>query len=191
MERFLRKPPKKKKKDGRIRTESGELLSSYQRKLRERLSLGAESEESAGAVHGRDQSDGEGGRGERGRELDYRFEPCRESFRCIHCGREIRAEGAGSAHRNHCPHCLHSLHVDREPGDRASDCRGEMEAIAVWVKEDGEWALIHRCKKCGKLSANRVLSDDNPLALMQLAVKALANPPFPLRFLEDYLRGVR
>ncbi|MFC2735041.1 MAG: GTPase, partial [Oribacterium sp.] len=67
MERFLRKPPKKRKKDGRIQTEGGELLSSYQRKLRERLSSEAESEESAESAHGQDRSDGEGGRGERGR----------------------------------------------------------------------------------------------------------------------------
>ena len=101
---------------------------------------------------------------------------------------EISPEGAGSGHRNHCPHCLHSLHVDVEPGDRASDCRGDMEPIAIWVKDGGEWAIVHRCKKCGKLSTNRVLADDDPLQLMSLAVRALANPPFPLRMLRDCLK---
>lgn len=120
---------------------------------------------------------------------DYRRESCREHFSCAHCGAKISPEGAGSAHRNHCPHCLHSLHVDIEPGDRASDCRGEMEPIAIWVKDGGEWALVHRCKKCGKLSTNRVLADDDPLPLMSLAVKALANPPFPLQILGDRLKG--
>lgn len=118
---------------------------------------------------------------------DYRNEACLESFPCSYCGKEIRPEGAGSEHRNHCPHCLHSLHVDVEPGDRASNCHGDMEPIAIWVKDRGEWALVHRCKSCGKLNTNRVLADDNPVELMSLAVKALANPPFPLRMLSDYL----
>ncbi len=119
---------------------------------------------------------------------DYREEACLEEFRCISCGRKIRPAGAGSKHRNHCPCCLHSRHVDIEPGDRASDCHGDMEPVGIWVKDDGEWAILHRCRKCGVIHSNRVLADDNPLALMQLAVKPLANPPFPLRFLEDCLR---
>ena len=24
-----------------------------------------------------------------------------------------------------------------------------MEPIGVWVRKNGEWALIHRCKRCG------------------------------------------
>ena len=64
-------------------------------------------------------------------------------------------EGAGSNHRNHCPNCLTSLHVDIEPGDRESDCGGIMEAIGVWVRKGGEWAIIHRCRRCGTLSSNR------------------------------------
>gem|GEM_PF-83855 len=119
---------------------------------------------------------------------DYRFEACNESFTCAYCGKIIYPEGAGSEHRNHCPYCLHSLHVDNEPGDRASVCHGDMEPISVWVRDRGEWAIIHRCKKCGKLSSNRVLADDNPLELMSLAVKPLANPPFPMQFLEDFLK---
>ena len=46
---------------------------------------------------------------------------------------------------DHCPNCLYSLHLDREPGDRASDCHGRMEPIGVWVRKNGEWAIIHRC----------------------------------------------
>lgn len=111
---------------------------------------------------------------------DYRVEACRESFLCSSCGREIFPEEAGTKHRNHCPHCLSSLHVDHAPGDRASGCRGIMEPIAIWVKKDGEWAIVHRCKTCGKLNTNRIAADDNQLALLSLALKPLANPPFPL-----------
>lgn len=71
------------------------------------------------------------------------------------------------------PNCLSSLHVDEEPGDRASDCGGIMEPVAVWVRKGGEWAIIHRCKRCGKLSSNRVAADDNPMKLMSIAMKPL------------------
>ena len=84
----------------------------------------------------------------------------------------------------YCPNCLSSLHVDEEPGDRASDCGGIMEPVAVWVRKGGEWAIIHRCKRCGKLSSNRVAADDNPMKLMSIAMKPLCAPPFPLDYLE-------
>jgi ribosome biogenesis GTPase len=103
-----------------------------------------------------------------------------ESFECRECGVLVQAEGAGSEHRNHCPKCLCSVHLDVKPGDRASYCKGVMDAIGVWVRKDGEWALIHRCRVCGALSSNRIAADDNPVLLMSIAVKPLANPPFPL-----------
>ena len=78
-----------------------------------------------------------------------------------------------------------SLHVDEEPGDRASDCGGIMEPVAVWVRKGGEWAIIHRCKRCGKLSSNRVAADDNPMKLMSIAMKPLCSPPFPLDYIEE------
>lgn len=115
----------------------------------------------------------------------YKTHACNETFICKNCGCEVVPEGAASEHRNHCPKCLYSLHVDIEPGDRASECHGKMEPIAVWVRNNGEWAIIHRCKTCGALSSNRVAADDNPLKLMAIAVKPLANPPFPLERIED------
>jgi hypothetical protein len=76
--------------------------------------------------------------------------------------------------------------VDEMPGDRASECHGAMEPIAVWVRPGGDWAIIHRCRSCGELHSNRVAGDDNELALMALAVRAIAQPPFPLeRLLPD------
>ena len=120
----------------------------------------------------------------------YRDHPCLETFVCKRCGREVVPEGAGSGHRNHCPNCLTSLHVDETPGDRASDCGGQMEPVAVWVKKNGEWAVIHRCARCGKLSANRVAADDNPMKLMSLAMKPLTDPPFPLERIEEMTRAM-
>jgi hypothetical protein len=103
-----------------------------------------------------------------------------ESFRCIHCRLDVPLAAAGTAHRNHCPNCLWSRHLDDEPGDRASDCESSMEPIAITVRKDGEWVLIHRCQGCGTLSSNRTAGDDNPLLLVRIAVKPLAQPPFPL-----------
>ncbi|MBX3110457.1 MAG: RNHCP domain-containing protein [Fimbriimonadaceae bacterium] len=104
----------------------------------------------------------------------------RGGFDCQNCGTFVSFGGAGSAHRNHCPDCLHSKHVDDSPGDRAADCGGTMEPIAVWARTNGEWALVHRCRECGALSSNRVLADDSALVLVALAVRPLASPPFPL-----------
>ena len=75
--------------------------------------------------------------------------------------------------------------MDIEPGDRASDCGGIMEPIAVWVRRGGEWAIIHRCRHCSALSANRVAADDNPMKLMSIAMKPLCEPPFPLERIEE------
>lgn len=115
----------------------------------------------------------------------YRNHPCTDSFTCKICGRLVVSAGAGSDHRNHCPNCLASLHVDVEPGDRAADCGGIMEPVGVWVRKGGEWAVIHRCRRCGSLSSNRVAADDNPMKLMSIALKPLTSPPFPLERIQE------
>ena len=115
----------------------------------------------------------------------YQTHPCTDSFTCKHCGRPVVPAGAGSDHRNHCPNCLTSLHLDVEPGDRSADCGGLMDAIAVWVRKNGEWAIVHRCRRCGALSSNRVAADDNPMKLMSIAMKPLSAPPFPLERIEE------
>jgi ribosome biogenesis GTPase len=117
--------------------------------------------------------------------IDYRHSVCTESFTCKVCGTLVVPEGAGSRHRNHCPKCLSSIHVDNDPGDRASLCKGIMEPVSVWVRKGGEWAIIHRCRMCGTFSSNRIAADDNPAMLMSIAVKPLAMTPFPLNKLEE------
>lgn len=107
-----------------------------------------------------------------------------DSFRCRRCRLDVSLSAPGTQHRNHCPNCLWSLHVDDDvPGDRAADCAGSMEPIGVTAREDGEWALVHRCTACATVHVNRVAGDDNPLMLMRLAVRPLARPPFPLEWL--------
>ncbi len=118
----------------------------------------------------------------------YKTHPCNEIFVCKACGKTVVPTGAGSEHRNHCPYCLSSRHLDNEPGDRAADCGGVMEPISVWVRKNGEWAIIHRCRVCGALSSNRIAADDNPMKLMSLAMKPVSSPPFPLERIEEMTR---
>ncbi len=101
-------------------------------------------------------------------------------FVCRHCKRPVEPSSYGTEHRNHCPTCLWSLHVDDRPGDRSSACQGKQEPIAVWVRPDGEWAIIHRCTSCGTLKSNRIAGDDHPWSLMALAARAVSQPPFPV-----------
>jgi ribosome biogenesis GTPase len=103
-----------------------------------------------------------------------------EGFVCRHCRQRIASGPPGTAHRNHCPACLWSLHVDHRPGDRAAACNGLMEPIAIAARLDGEWALVHRCRVCSTVKANRIAGDDNPAMLISLASRPLARPPFPL-----------
>lgn len=55
-----------------------------------------------------------------------------------------------------------------------------MEPITVWVRKNGEWAILHRCRRCGKIVSNRIAADDSPVKLMSIALKPLCEPPFPI-----------
>lgn len=54
-----------------------------------------------------------------------------------------------------------------------------MEPIAVTVRTEARWALVHRCTSCGRLRLNKTAGDDNVLLLMQLAALPLATPFVP------------
>lgn len=101
-------------------------------------------------------------------------------FTCMHCRRPVSDAAFGTKHRNHCPRCLWSRHLDETPGDRLSPCREAMEPVAIEVRADGEWAVIHRCTGCGDLRPNRIAGDDDERTLLALALRPLANPAFPL-----------
>lgn len=97
-------------------------------------------------------------------------------FICKNCGVSVDQNPLGSMHRNHCPKCLHSLHLDTFPGDRKSSCHGVMEPIGLTFKrykkgEAGELMLVHKCKKCGALSKNRLAGDDVESAVVDLYTK--------------------
>lgn len=104
-----------------------------------------------------------------------------ELFRCRNCSLDVPMFAPGTSHRNHCPNCLWSRHLDDDvPGDRDADCGASMEPVAIAVRGDGEWLVVHRCRGCDELHLNRIAGDDNPLLLLRLAVKPLAQAPFPL-----------
>ena len=55
-----------------------------------------------------------------------------------------------------------------------------MEPIAISVRGDGEWVVVHRCSGCETVRLNRTAGDDNPLLLLRLAVRPLSQPRFPI-----------
>ena len=61
--------------------------------------------------------------------------------------------------------------MDIHPGDRMSFCRAPMQPVAIWVKDNGEWSLLHRCENCGVIKANRIAGDDCQAALHDLAAR--------------------
>ncbi len=102
------------------------------------------------------------------------------SFTCTRCGFHVPSQSFGTRHRNHCPRCLWSRHLDDEPGDRRVACAQPMEPVAIEVRRDGEWAIVHRCNGCGEMKTNRVAGDDLETSLLSLALRPIASPAFPL-----------
>ncbi len=82
-----------------------------------------------------------------------------EAFDCARCGAAVPPHGRTA--RDHCPRCLWSLHVDRVPGDRAADCGGLLEPVAV-VRAGRRYQLVFRCVRCAVERRNQVLTDGEP-----------------------------
>jgi hypothetical protein len=109
-------------------------------------------------------------------------------FNCCGCGEWVEfSDTIGTAHRNHCPRCLSSKHLDKDfSGDRSADCGGCMPAIGLSLKKEGvdkygieregELMLIHRCSLCGRLSINRLASDDDEPAILKVFNESLSLP---------------
>jgi hypothetical protein len=54
-----------------------------------------------------------------------------------------------------------------------------MEPIAVSARSDGEWLLVHQCRRCFVVHVNRIAGDDCERGLLGLAVRPLRLAPFP------------
>ena len=93
-----------------------------------------------------------------------KFQRRAEDFVCEHCGTAVH----GTGYTNHCPKCLWSKHVDVHPGDRGEKCGGMMEPVRI---EGGtpDYAVVHRCVRCGMERRNRADTSDEPAALVAVA----------------------
>jgi len=79
-------------------------------------------------------------------------------FSCGHCGADVARGGARV--RDHCPRCLRSLHVDNVPGDRAADCGGLYDPVAL-TRAHGEVVISYSCRRCGAQWRGRAHPDDD------------------------------
>ncbi len=95
-----------------------------------------------------------------------RFQKKTENFVCVSCGTEVK----GSGYTDHCPNCLTSVHVDNNPGDRASDCKGLMMPRYV-TYIDGNYIITYQCIKCGKTQKVTSAPSDDQDLLEQLSQK--------------------
>jgi len=66
-----------------------------------------------------------------------------------------------------------------------------MEPVAIEVRRDGEWAILHRCTGCKQIKANRAAGDDDEVALLMLVLRPLAHPAFPLEALRPWRQQMR
>ncbi|MFI0261434.1 RNHCP domain-containing protein [Streptomyces sp. NPDC017056] len=111
--------------------------------------------------------------------------PRTDTFTCVRCGLTVTTLAPDGSRRNHCPSCLHSQHVWDAVEHAPSACRSRMSPIAIAVLRNNDWMVVHRCTRCDELTSNPVSPDDNQLILMRMAVRPLAQPPFPLEAFGD------
>lgn len=98
-----------------------------------------------------------------------------EDFTCMVCKEEVKALRSGC--RNHCPFCLSSLHLDINPGDRMSSCKGVMKAISYEFHSKKGLMLIHKCTRCGLVKPNKAayespVQSDNYSKILSLTLGA-------------------
>lgn len=105
-----------------------------------------------------------------------RFTMIDESFICDVCGEKVGPLGYTA--RDHCPKCLCSKHVDVNPGDRACECQGILEPVAIDKGKKGDYKIVYVCNKCGAIKRNKMAKDDN----VDLIIKIMSNP----KDLNDY-----
>ncbi len=84
---------------------------------------------------------------------------------------------ANGGYRNHCPACLWSRHVDVEPGDRASECRGLMRPQHVEQRRGKGLVIVHCCTVCGFTRPNRIADDPRQGDAIEAIVALMAVGP--------------
>ncbi len=99
---------------------------------------------------------------------DKRFKMIDESFVCYNCNKKVSPLGYTA--RDHCPNCLYSLHLDINPGDRASNCKGSLVPIGIEKNKKRGYKILYKCDKCGYLTKNVMATDDNMEEIIKLSV---------------------
>jgi rubrerythrin len=94
---------------------------------------------------------------------EKKFQRRVENFICENCGEEV----FGNGYTDHCPFCLWSKHVDLNPGDRASDCKGSLEPVGVEVKNE-KYIIHYVCQKCGFKHRAKSAKNDNEKEIQKL-----------------------
>jgi hypothetical protein len=100
-----------------------------------------------------------------------RFQRRKEDFVCEWCGARVK----GTGYTDHCPNCPCGKHVDNNPGDRASDCRGKMVPLSAEYKSM-EFMITYRCVVCGKRKRVRAAEGDNRELLVTLSTAQAKRP---------------
>lgn len=82
-----------------------------------------------------------------------------EEFICEVCGKKISKLNYTA--RDHCNFCLSSKHVDINPGDRKSSCKGVLVPIDIEKSSKDKYKIVYKCNKCGEIKRNIMAVDDN------------------------------
>ena len=102
---------------------------------------------------------------------DSIFTKIDEEFICENCGKKVPKLGYSC--RNHCPYCLHSKHVDKNPGDRAEECHGDLEPVSMEIDGKKGYVIVFKCRKCGAIRRNKAAKDDDMDLLIDLSSKQI------------------
>ncbi|RYE11799.1 MAG: RNHCP domain-containing protein [Rickettsiales bacterium] len=86
-----------------------------------------------------------------------------EDFSCEICSTFVK----GNGYTNHCPSCFYSKHVDVNPGDRHSDCKGLMKPVSYETNTKKGVIITHQCTKCGVFKRNKIHNDDDIIQLIK------------------------
>lgn len=97
-----------------------------------------------------------------------KFNMIDEEFICENCGKKVMKLGYTA--RDHCPYCLYSKHVDINPGDRSSECKGLLKPIDIEKYKD-TYKIIYKCQKCGQTHKNIMANDDDMDLIIELTKK--------------------
>ena len=97
-----------------------------------------------------------------------------EPFKCEVCGEDVLP--LGYTCRDHCPKCLCSKHVDKDPGDRAEECRGILRPVGLENNKKKGYIIVYKCDRCGMIRRNKMAIDDN----FDLAMEVVKNNSYEM-----------